>query len=133
MTSPRANGTGGSIIVVVATNAPLDHRQLYELTKRATLGLARTGWNSHISSGDLFIAFSTTRNYPRNTRQQTSTLVVSDDDTMNALFAATAEATEGAVDDALFNAKTMTGINGNTLYALPLDRVRALLEAAGAR
>ncbi|MBV9103861.1 MAG: P1 family peptidase [Candidatus Eremiobacteraeota bacterium] len=125
---PRQRGEGGSIIVVVATNAPLDHRQLFELAKRASLGLARTGWNSHISSGDLFIAFSTTRLYPRDTRKATSTFVVSDEDTMDGLFAATAEATEAAVDDALFSAKTMTGINGNTLYAIPIERVRALLE-----
>ncbi|MBV9646408.1 MAG: P1 family peptidase [Candidatus Eremiobacteraeota bacterium] len=125
---PRQRGEGGSIIVVVATNAPLDHRQLFELAKRASLGLARTGWNSHISSGDLFIAFSTTRLYPRDTRKATSTFVMSDEDTMDGLFAATAEATEAAVDDALFSAKTMTGINGNTLYAIPIERVRALLE-----
>jgi len=129
---PRTRFSGGSIIVVVATDAPLDHRQLHELGKRASLGLARTGWNSHVSSGDLFIAFSTTRIYPRDTKKQTSTVVVDDEDTMDALFAATAEATEAAVDDALFSAKTMTGASGATLYALPLDRVRALLQAAGA-
>ncbi len=128
----RGGPSGGSIIVVVATNAPLDSRQLRELDKRAVLGLGRTGWDSHISSGDLFIAFSTARVYPRDTAKPVSTFVVSDEDTMDALFAATAEATEAAVDDALFNATTMTGANGVTLYALPLDRVRALLQAAGA-
>ena len=132
MTPMGGRGAGGSIIVVVATNAPLDNRQLRELAKRASLGLARTGWNSHISSGDLFIAFSTTRIYPRNTKAGGSTFVVNDEDTMDALFAATSESTEAAVDDALFSAVTMTGINGNTLYALPIDRVRELLKAAGA-
>jgi D-aminopeptidase len=129
---PRARLSGGSIIVVVATDAPLDNRQLRELAKRAAIGLGRTGWNSHISSGDLFIAFSTTRVYPRDTNKATSTAVVAEEDTMDALFGATAEATEAAVDDALFSATTMTGANGATLYALPLDRVRSLLRAAGA-
>jgi D-aminopeptidase len=129
---PRTQLAGGSIIVVVATDAPLDNRQLRELDKRAVLGLARTGWNSHISSGDLFIAFSTTRLYPRDAKVKTSTQLVDDEDVMDALFAATAEATEAAVDDALFSAKTMVGADGITLYSLPLDRVRALLQAAGA-
>jgi len=128
----RGRGAGGSIIVVVATDAPLDNRQLHELAKRATLGLARTGWNSHISSGDLFIAFSTTRIYPRDAAKAPAAFVVSDEDTMDALFAATAEATEAAVDDALFSAHTMTGADGVTLFALPLDRVRSLLQTAGA-
>ncbi len=129
---PRTQLAGGSIIVVVATDAPLDNRQLRELDKRAVLGLARTGWNSHISSGDLFIAFSTTRLYPRDAKVKTSTQLVDDEDVMDALFAATAEATEAAVDDAMFSAKTMVGADGITLYSLPLDRVRALLQAAGA-
>jgi D-aminopeptidase len=128
----RGGPEGGSIIVVVATNAPLDYRQLRELDKRAVLGLGRTGWESHISSGDLFIAFSTARVYPRDTAKQTSTFVVSDEDTMDGLFAATAEATEAAVDDALFSATTTVGANGVTLYAIPLDKVRTLLQAAAA-
>lgn len=122
----------GSIIVVVATNAPLDNRQLREMTKRAVLGLGRTGVTSHVSSGDLLIAFSTSRIYPRDPKKTTSTFVVNDDTTLDALFAATAEATEAAVDDSLFNATTMTGADGNTYFGLPLDRVRSLLRAAGA-
>jgi D-aminopeptidase len=122
----------GSIIVVVATNAPLDHRQLRELTKRAVLGLGRTGATSHVSSGDLLIAFSTSRIYPRDPKKTASTFVVNDEGTLDALFAATAEATEAAVDDSLFNATTMSGADGNTYFGLPLDRVRSLLRAAGA-
>jgi D-aminopeptidase len=128
----RGRPAGGSIIVVVATDAPLDNRQLNALAKRAALGLARTGWNSHISSGDLFMAFSTTRVYPRDPKKSAATALVNDEDTLDALYAATAEATEGAVADALFNAVTMTGANGVTLYALPVDRVRTLLQSAGA-
>lgn len=116
----------GSIIIVIATDAPLDHRQLVELGKRAALGLARTGATSHVSSGDLFIAFSTTNRYPRNGPKKPVALVDSDE-TMNELFSATVEGTEAAIDDALFSAKSMTGESGVTLFALPLDRVRASL------
>ncbi len=119
----------GSIIIVVATDAPLDHRQLYEVAKRAALGLARTGATSHVSSGDLFIAFSTTHRYPRDVSRTKPTALVHDDDTMDQLFSATVEATEAAIDDALFSAKTMTGESGVTFFALPLDRVRASLAA----
>ncbi|MDQ2858201.1 MAG: P1 family peptidase [Candidatus Eremiobacteraeota bacterium] len=116
----------GSIIIVIATDAPLDHRQLVEIGKRAALGLARTGATSHVSSGDLFIAFSTTNRYPRNGPKKPVALV-DDDETMNELFSATIEGTEAAIDDALFSAKTMTGESGVTLFALPLDRVKASL------
>ena len=123
----------GSIIIVIATDAPLDYRQLRELGKRAALGLARTGATSHVSSGDLFIAFSTTHRYPRDVALTKQTELVHDDDTMDELFSATVEATEAAIDDALFSAKTMTGESGVTFFALPLDRVRASLAAHGAR
>ena len=119
----------GSIIIVIATDAPLDYRQLRELGKRAALGLARTGATSHVSSGDLFIAFSTTHRYPRDVSLTKPTDLVHDDDTMDELFSATVEATEAAIDDALFSAKTMTGESGVTFFALPLDRVRASLAA----
>ncbi len=118
----------GSIIVTIATDAPLDGRQLRELAKRATLGLARTGFTSHISSGDLLIAFSTTHIYPRSPAAPLPATLVNDDDTMDALFAATAEATEAAVDDALFSAKTLAGARNLTFFAIPLDRVRTLLS-----
>jgi len=78
----------GSIIVTIATDAPLDARELRELAKRATIGLARTGLTSHVSSGDLFIAFSTTRLYPRDPQQPLSATIVNSDDVMDALFAA---------------------------------------------
>ncbi len=118
----------GSIVVTIATDAPLDGRQLHELAKRATLGLARTGITSHTSSGDLLIAFSTTHVYPRAPKVPASTLLVNDDETMDALFGATAEATEAAVDDALFSAKTLAGARNLTFFSIPLARVRALLS-----
>jgi D-aminopeptidase len=120
----------GSVVVTIATDAPLDARELHEVAKRATLGLARTGLTSHVSSGDLLIAFSTTRVYPRDPATPLAATIVDDDDTMDAIFAATVEATEAAVVDALLSAKTTSGARGLTFYALPVDRVRALLAHA---
>ena len=117
----------GSVVVTIATDAPLDARELHEVAKRATLGLARTGLTSHVSSGDLLIAFSTTRLYPRDPVAATADTIVNSDDVMDALFSATVEATEAAVVDALLSARTMSGARGLTYYALPVDRVRALL------
>ena len=126
----RGRAAGGSVIVVIATDAPLLSRQLRELAKRAVLGLGRTGATSHVSSGDLLIAFSTTRLYPRDGNPP-AIAEIEDTDRLDALFAATAEATEAAIVDALLSARTMSGARGITLYALPEERLRALLAAAG--
>jgi D-aminopeptidase len=126
----HGRAAGGSIIVTIATDAPLDHRQLRELAKRATLGLARTGVTSHVSSGDLLIAFSTTHLYPREPAAPLPSALVNSDDVMDALFAATAEATEAAVVDALFSARTLSGARGLTYYALPAARVERLIGNA---
>jgi D-aminopeptidase len=117
----------GSIIIVVATDAPLDALRLRDIAKRATMGLARTGATSHTSSGDLFFAFSTTHIYPR-AGGITGPPLETDEDRVDALFAATVDATEEAIDDAIFSARTMTGANGITLYGLPYDRVAPLLR-----
>lgn len=122
----------GSIIVVLATDAPLDARQLRELLKRAVLGLGRTGLTSHVSSGDLLVAFSTTRIYARNTSGTPPAQILADEDALDALFAATAEASEAAVVDALLSARTLSGARGLTLYGLPAARVRELLKNASA-
>jgi len=126
----RGRAADGSIIVTIATDAPLDFRQLRELAKRAALGLGRLGLESNVSSGDLLIAFSTTHLFPREPEAALPATLVNDDDTMDALFAATAEATEAAVVDALLSARTLSGAHGLTFYALPADRVRKLLERA---
>jgi len=123
----------GSIIVTIATDAPLDGRQLHELAKRAVLGLARTGITSHVSSGDLLVAFSTTHLYPRSPERPVAVSLVNQDDVMDALFAATAEATEAAVIDALASARTLSGARGLTFYAMPVERVRRLIEASRGR
>jgi D-aminopeptidase len=117
----------GSIIIVVATDAPLDHARLRDVAKRAGMGLARTGATSHVSSGDLFIAFSTAHRYPRAGGIAGPPLVT-DESRVDALFEATVEATESAIDDALFSAHDVTGRAGVSYRALPFARVAPLLR-----
>jgi D-aminopeptidase len=123
----RGRAADGSIIIVVATDAPLDHTRLRDVAKRAGMGLARTGATSHVSSGDLFIAFSTTHVYPRAGGISGPPLVA-DEDRIDALFQATVEATESAIDDALFSAHDVSGRGGVRYFALPRDRVLPLLK-----
>jgi D-aminopeptidase len=115
----------GSILVVIATDAPLLPDQLKRLAKRAALGVARTGGISTNSSGDLFIAFSTAVPVPAGTRQLWSTFR---NDELDPLLAAVPQATEEAIINALVAAKTMKGINNNTFFALPHDRLRDVLR-----
>jgi D-aminopeptidase len=115
----------GSILVVIATNAPLLPHQLKRVARRAALGVARTGAVSTNSSGDLFIAFSTAVPALVNGRQQWATLK---NDDLDPLLTATVQATEEAIINALIAAKTMSGINDNTFYALPHDRLREVLK-----
>ncbi len=124
----------GSIIIVIATNAPLDSRQLHAIGLRAALGMGRTGLTSDVGSGDLFVAFSTGYVFKRSGEWKINaptTTIVEDNATLNALYRATAEATQAAIYDALFEAKTMTG-NGSTVFGLPDDRVLQMLRTAGA-
>jgi D-aminopeptidase len=125
----------GSIIIVIATDAPLDNRQLRALTLRAAMGMARTGLTSSVGSGDLIVAFSTSRVFERvadYTVEAPKQPILVDDDALNALYGATAEATQAAIYDALFESKTATGRNGVTVYALPAERVLGMLRDAGA-
>lgn len=124
----------GSIVIIVATNAPLDSRQLRAVAFRAGLGMARTGLTSDIGSGDLFLAFSTGYTFNRNAQENIlppEQRITEDEDVLDAIYRATAEATEGAIYDALFSAKTMTGRGGETVYGLPVDRVLQMLRNAG--
>ncbi len=114
----------GSILIVVATDAPLLPHQLKRIAKRAVLGVARTGGISTNSSGDLFIAFSTAVPVPAGTREEWTTVT---NDDLDPLFAATPAATEEAIVNSLVAAKTVSGINNNTFYALPHDRLREIL------
>ena len=115
----------GSILIVVATDAPLLPHQLKRIAKRAALGVARTGGVSTNSSGDLFIAFSTAVPVPAGTREQWATVT---NDDLDPLLAATPQATEEAIINSLVAAKTVSGINNNTFYALPHDRLREILK-----
>jgi len=115
----------GSILVVVATNAPLFPNQLKRLAKRAALGIGRTGGVSTDSSGDLFIAFSTAVPNEEGGRQSWSTVKNPD---VSPLLAAAVQATEEAIINSLVAAKTMHGINDNVMYALPHDRLREVLK-----
>jgi D-aminopeptidase len=120
----------GSIIIVVATDAPLLPNQLKRLARRAALGLARTGSVAGNGSGDLFVAFSTAN--PRaGDAKGTVALTMLPNDRMGALFEATVGATEEAILNALVAARTMTGIDGHRVAALPHDRVREILRRHG--
>jgi D-aminopeptidase len=125
----------GSILIVVATDAPLDSRQLRALTLRAALGMARTGLASSVGSGDLILAFSTSRVFERTadfTVVAPKQPILEDEDTLNDLYVATVEATQASIYDALFEAKTTTGRGGAKTYAIPVDRVMQMLRDAGA-
>jgi L-aminopeptidase/D-esterase-like protein len=121
----------GSVIVVVATDAPLSSRQLERVARRAALGLARTGTYSGNTSGDIFIAFSTANVIPQQNPPKILDAKLLSTDEMNPIFQAAVEATEEAVINAMTMADTMTGINGNTIHALPYDRLRAVMAKYG--
>lgn len=122
----RGDTDTGSIIVVVATDAPLLPHQLKRLAKRASLGLGRMGSYAGNSSGDIFVAFSTANsNTPTDSLAHLTALA---SEKLNPLFLATVQATEEAIVNALVAAETTTGINGNVVYALPHDRLRQILK-----
>jgi D-aminopeptidase len=118
----------GSIIVVVATDAPLLPSQMQRIAKRVTLGLGRLGSISGDGSGDIFIAFSTANPGAGMEQKKVVTVQMLPNDRMDALFEATVQATEEAVVNALVAAKTMTGADGHTVEALPHDRLREVLK-----
>jgi len=125
---PQGNG---SIIIVVATDAPLLHDQLLRLAKRAALGLARTGATARTGSGDLVIAFSTANVVPHYPEARTFDVTVLDQYHINPVFDATEEATDEAVINALLAGQTMVGRDGNTVYGLPHDRVLQIMHRYG--
>ena len=123
----RAGEDVGSIIIVVATDAPLLPHQLKRLARRASLGLARTGSSSGNGSGDIFIAFSTA-NADAGRTSGLATLTMVPNDEMNRLFEATVQATEEAIVNAMVGAETMTGFEGHTVIALPHDGLQEVLK-----
>jgi L-aminopeptidase/D-esterase-like protein len=117
----------GSIIVVVGTDAPLLPTQLKRLVRRVTLALGRLGSISGNDSGDIFIAFSTA-NAGAGLAQKAVAVTMLPNDLMDDLFEATVQATEEAIVNALVAAKTMAGIDGHTVNALPHDQLQTILK-----
>jgi L-aminopeptidase/D-esterase-like protein len=123
----ETRGDVGSIIIVVATDAPLIPTQLKRLARRATMGLARTGSTSGNGSGDIFIAFSTANSGADKEPGPNSIQTVSNE-RISPLFSATVEATEEAIINAMVAGKTMTGIDNHTVVGLPHDRLQIALK-----
>jgi L-aminopeptidase/D-esterase-like protein len=117
----------GSIIIVVATDAPLIPTQLKRLARKASLGLGRDGSYSGNGSGDIFIAFSTASPGAASAKGIRD-LKMLPNDSLDPLFLATVQATEEAVVNAMVAAETMTGIDGHTVIALPHDRLQEVLK-----
>ena len=117
----------GSIIVVVATDAPLLPHQLKRLARRVPMGIAKVGGYAGNGSGDIFIAFSTA-NSGAGARTGIQNAAMLPNDQMSPLFLATIQATEEAIVNALVAAETMTGVNGNTKYAIPHDRLQQVMK-----
>lgn len=122
----------GSIIMVVATDAPLDHRNLRRLAERAMLGLARTGSPSTNGSGDYVIAFSTAKQNRIRASEALRNTQTLGNEAMSPLFQAVVEATEEAIYNSLLRATTITGRNGNTAEALPIEKTVEILKKYGA-
>ncbi len=120
----------GSCMIVVATDAPLEARNLERLAKRALLGIARTGGYFSSGSGDYAVAFSTAASVrvPQRSAERTRTAAFLRDDAVSPLFQAAAEASEEAILDSLFKAVRTEGRDGRVAEALPLDRVKELLK-----
>lgn len=123
----RGDVDQGSIIVVVATDAPLLPHQLKRVVKRAALGIAKNGGVGSNSSGDIFIAFSMANaGAARDTGLVTVAMLPNN--RINEIFTATVQATEEAIINAMVAAETMTGVNGNIVYALPHDRLKEAMK-----
>ena len=122
-----ARADQGSIIIVIATDAPLLPHQLKRIAKRASLGVGRLGGLGGNTSGDIFVAFSTA-NPGAAKPDATVTTTMLPNERITPLFEATVQATEEAIVNAMVAAQTMTGANGLRVYALPHDRLRAALR-----
>lgn len=125
----KAEPEGHSIVVIIATDAPLIPSQLERLARRATLALGRVGSNGHSGSGDIFLAFSTANRMNAYWGKEVNHLSMLPD--MDALFEATVQATEEAIINAIVAGRTSTGAGGNTVYGLPHERVQDILRRYG--
>lgn len=121
----------GSIIIVLATDAPLSSRQLERVAQRTAIGMARTGGTSGNSSGDIFIAFSTANVIPLRGSDKELSIRLLTTERIDPIFRAAVEATEEAILNALTMGKTMEGVNGHVAYQLPYDRLAAIMAKYG--
>jgi D-aminopeptidase len=119
----------GSIIAVIATDAPLATHQLNRLAKRAALGIGRVGSSAMHGSGEIILAFSTANQVPRETRKMVYRMKILLDQRLDPLYEAVIEATEEAILNSLCAAHTMDGVNGNVSRAIPIAEVRDLVQA----
>jgi len=124
---PRRGQTYGSIIAVVATDAPLNTHQLNRLAKRVALGIGRAGSTAHHGSGEIILAFSTANQVPRESRKMVYRMKILLDERIDPLYDACIDATEEAILNALCMARDMDGANGNVCRALPLADVKELV------
>jgi len=125
--SPRENEDVGSIIIVVATDAPLVAHQLKRIARRAALGLGRAGSIASNGSGDIFIAFSTANPDAADEKGPVGVTMLPNGK-MTPLFQATVQATEEAIVNAMVAADTMTGADNRRVIGLPHDRLRQVLK-----
>ncbi|KAI4748798.1 L-aminopeptidase/D-esterase [Aureobasidium sp. EXF-12298] len=129
----------GSIIIIIATDAPLLPHQLTRIAKRATVGVSRVGGIGHNMSGDIFLALSTANEIPVNqprpvegeSRSTIEKVRVVEDSAMSSLFEGTADCVEEAIYNSLFMAETMVGFEGHKVEALPLKRVNEIMKEYG--
>jgi D-aminopeptidase len=124
--APGSDRADGSIIIVIATDAPLDHRQLRRLAERSMAGLARTGSSMTNGSGDYAIAFSTKNRI--NALESLRNIQLVGNESMSPLFQAVIEATEEAILNSLFKATTVTGKDNRTVEALPIEQTISILK-----
>ncbi|HTL11768.1 MAG TPA: P1 family peptidase, partial [Bdellovibrionota bacterium] len=125
---PKRKDNYGSIIAVLATDAPLSAHQLSRLSKRVALGIGRVGSYAAHGSGEIILAFSTANRIPRETKKMEYRMRVLLDERMNGIYEATVEATEEAILNSLCMAEDMEGISGHFCPAIPLDDMERILR-----
>lgn len=127
-TTSRPDRGDGSVMIVIATDAPVDSRNLERLAKRAVLGLARTGSFMGNGSGDFVIAFSTRNREPHGPQKAVRAVETLENDHISPLFLAVVEAVEESVYNSLTKATTTTGVDGHKVEAIPIEKLRSMLK-----
>src|SRR5205807_8878905 len=125
---PKRETSAGSIIAILATDAPLNSHQLGRVSKRVALGIGRAGSIAAHGSGEIILAFSTGNEIPRTTQKMIYHMKVMLDQRLNPVYEAAIEATEEAILNSLCMAREMEGVNGNFVPALPLDEVKEIVQ-----